>query len=101
MKDSIMSSCSSDDLSSYSDEAWYRAYTLRERLTTSLPQLVPTDEDGRVNWRLQRWKNERPYQHGIDFHKRLAEDNLTEDGLFALLQEKASLLQARLTKSEW
>src|SRR5581483_10609889 len=98
MKDSIMSSCSSDDLSSYSDEAWYRAYTLRERLTTSLPQLVPTDEDGRVNWRLQRWKNERPYQHGNELQKKPGEDKPKENGPLALLTEKASLLQARLTK---
>lgn len=101
MKDSFMLSYTDDELSSYSDEAWYRACTLRERLAPGLPQLVPTDEDRQANWRLQRWKNERPYQHGIDFHKRLAEDDLTENGLFALLQEKASLLQARLTKSAW
>src|SRR5215831_4119164 len=78
---------------------WYRAMTIAERAVllreASLIQALssPVDDEG-AQQRLQRWKEEIPFNRGNYFAQRLALDGLTENDMLALLATSPEALQA-------
>lgn len=86
---------------------WYRATTLSER-AARLPEgsgaasMSSGGEEARK--KLQRWKEQVPFNRGSFFAERLAMDNITEEDLFALLVEPIKAVQSRLcqpTPPDW
>ena len=82
--------------------AWYQALTLTER-TISLQagdkatQGISNIEKARR--KLQRWKEQAPFDRSPFFVKRLSMDSITEDDLLTLLAEPNEAIQARMTTS--
>src|SRR5947209_10674021 len=70
--------------------SWYRATPLTERIVLQQKNTdsshTPPHSD-RATQRLQRWKEQPPFDRGDYFAKRLAMDSLTEDDLLTLLDE--------------
>ncbi len=80
---------------------WYRATTLAERVAAPhtranehFPEALENRE--KAQRRLQRWKEQSPFDQGTFFADRLTLDGLTERELLMLLAEPAEALQARL-----
>ena len=71
---------------------WYRAAPLTERIalkqknTDSYSPHTSVNSD-KAKQRLQRWKEQSPFNKGDYFARRLSMDSLTEDDLLALLDE--------------
>src|SRR5437868_4106037 len=82
--------------------AWYRAMTLTERAAllkehfSAQSSLSPADDEG-AQQRLQRWREQIPFNKVGYFGQRLAQDGLTEDDLLGLLAESPEALQARVS----
>ena len=86
--------------------SWYQAITLPERLWTfkSVPHFLnsePSNNQQRGVWRLNRWK-EQFHDHEDLFRQRLAQDELSEEDLLALLSEPSENVLARSASvPEW
>lgn len=73
---------------------WVKALTLSERLPDlSVGTTIPTEKAAR---RLQKWKDQGPFNKDNYFKQRLESGNLTESDLLFLLGETPAALQARL-----
>lgn len=81
------------------DPAWQRAYTLSERVSrwqadqnqgTALPH--PNEEQARA--RLLAWQEQKPFQGGAWFARRLAQDGLNEAQLLALMATEPGLAES-------
>jgi len=82
--------------------AWYRAMTLAERLASlrehaSTQSLSAPSDDQGARQRLQRWKDQIPFDRDDYFVQRLSLDGLNEEDLLALLAESPEALQARVS----
>ncbi|MEU8418367.1 type 2 lanthipeptide synthetase LanM family protein [Amycolatopsis japonica] len=77
--------------------SWYRALSLAERL--------PVDGAGhggeQARRRLVRWREQRPFDRGDWFGRRLELDGITEAGLEALLGEDEAALRDRSPSPSW
>ena len=74
--------------------SWYRALTMRERMTAGRPPLdAATDAD--ANRRLERWRAQKPLNDDRVFEAFLSMHELNADGLLALLSESSDGLCAR------
>lgn len=79
---------------------WYQALSLAERLALGVPNGAG---DATASWqtnpeaaeRLQEWKSQQPFEQGTCFAHRLAQDDLTEEQLLALLAEPMTALRHR------
>ncbi len=84
--------------------SWYRAMTLTERAAllgehSSAQSAVSPADSGRVQQRLQRWKEQAPFNKDDYFAQRLALDDLTEDDLLVLLAESPEVLRTRVSST--
>lgn len=80
--------------------AWYQALTLPERLNslpTSAGQSAPDDPE-LAERRLQKWKQQAPFDQADYFVERLAQDGISETELRYLLGEASASLQARIAE---
>lgn len=81
---------------------WYRALTLTERASSPQPGGFRAQSSGdpgsteKAQRRLQRWKEQAPFDQDSLFADRLAIDELTESDLLELLAEPIEAVQARL-----
>ena len=84
---------------------WYRAAPLSER--NALKQKTrgssqTSQNSDRAKQRLQRWKEQSPFDGDDYFARRLSMDSLTEDDLLTLLDEPAEAIQAEnVTPPTW
>jgi type 2 lantibiotic biosynthesis protein LanM len=83
--------------------AWYQALTLPERLDTlrrSVGQgaIEKPDNPELAERRMQKWKQQAPFEKDTYFADRLAKDGLTETELLYLLGESSESLQARIAE---
>src|SRR5690242_20670845 len=83
---------------------WYHAITLAERIASLRPEeMTASSPDLASNKqglkKLQRWKEQAPFEKGSLFADRLAMDNITEEDLLALLAEPIEALQERLAQT--
>jgi len=90
-----------------SHASWYRAMTLTERAallrehSSAQSPIASADHEG-ARQRLQRWKEQVPFNKDDYFAQRLALDGLTESDLLTLLAESPEALQARVpTPPSW
>src|ERR1700730_4483914 len=80
--------------------SWYRAAPLTERIASlqrnrdNHSTNTPSRSE-RAQQRLQRWKEQAPFDEDDYFVRRLAMDSLTEDDLLTLLDEPIEAVQAR------
>ena len=79
-------------LSKQNTNWWYRATPLNERIslqknTTDSNSLASSHNSEKAKQRLQRWKEQAPFDKDDYFTQRLAMDALTEDELLVLLGE--------------
>lgn len=85
-------------------DAWYRAHTLTERVSSLRisTQRSPSLCQELAEQKLQRWKEQKPFDKEGYFARRLAMDALTEEDLLYLLGESTEAQQARMpSKSPW
>lgn len=85
---------------------WYNAALLSERVTSCLrTDLSPVQSNlEQAQKKLQRWRDQAPFNTGAFFTQRLEMDGLTEEDLLTLLGEPLESLQARLSQPyppEW
>src|SRR5437763_479940 len=81
---------------------WYHAMRIAERAAllrepSSMQSLSAPANDEEARQRLQRWKEQVPFDKEDYFAQRLALDGLTEDDLLALLAVSPEALQARVS----
>ncbi len=91
-------------INDYASEPWQRAGWYRATPLTERHALKQKNTDGhssrslrnsdRAKQRLQRWKEQPPFDRGDNFARRLAMDSLTEDDLLTLLDEPSEATQA-------
>lgn len=79
--------------------SWYRATPLTERIASQQRNIDSHSshtlrKSDRAKQRLQRWKEQTPFDKGDYFARRLAMDSLTEDDLLTLLDEPIEAVQA-------
>ena len=77
--------------------SWYRATPLTERIVLQQKNMDSSHtlrNSDRAKQRLQRWKEQPPFDKGDYFARRLAMDSLTEDDLLTLLDEPVEALRA-------
>lgn len=82
---------------------WYQALTLPERLaalraSARQDKLGEPDNPELAERRLQKWKQQAPFEQASYFAERLEQDGLTEAELRYLLGEAPETLQARFTE---
>src|SRR5258708_2594920 len=80
--------------------SWCRATPLTERIAASQHPNMGSrsntlSRSDRAKQRLQRWKEQTPFDRDDYFARRLAMDSLTEDDLLTLLDEPVEAVQAR------
>lgn len=87
----------------WQNAAWYRALTLSERLPLRQRTMhaQASDPVSEIAWqRLQRWKEQAPFDRDSYFAQRLTLDGLTEEDLLALLDETPEGLQERIQQRD-
>ncbi|GCE05968.1 type 2 lanthipeptide synthetase LanM family protein [Dictyobacter aurantiacus] len=82
---------------------WYHATTLEERiasLSAANTNFASEQNDKeQAHKKLQRWKEQLPFNNGSSFADRLAMDGITEEDLLVLLGEPIEALYARLAQA--
>src|SRR5947207_9936096 len=78
--------------------SWYRATPLTERIVlqqknTDSHSCHTSRHSDRAKQRMQRWKEQPPFNKGDYFARRLVMDSLTEDDLLTLLDEPVEAMQ--------
>lgn len=81
--------------------AWWRAWTLTERLEKACQRVADPAQDEQHDAdlaarKLQRWKRQAPFGQSAFFAERLEMDTLSEEELLFLLGESPASLQSRL-----
>ena len=78
------------------DVAWYAALTLSERLATPQVPAGEPENSELARQRLDKWKQQAPFEQETFFTERLKQDHLSEQDLLVLLGESPATLKKRV-----